>query len=71
MCLQVKGIDNNIDGVCRVRWARGLSDDNGGVVRGRLIDDTSKGLEKTMEAAGARQLSQGIYDDYGGIGRER
>ena len=67
MCLRDQGIDNNRGGVGRVRLAHGLSNDNRGVDRGRGIDDASKGLETTTEAAGARQRAQGIYDNNGDV----
>ena len=43
VCLWDQGIDNNGDGVGRVRRARGLRDDDRGVDRGRGIPDESKG----------------------------
>ena len=50
MCLQGQGIEDD-GGIGRVRRARGLSNDDEGVVRGRGIDDVSKGLETTTEAS--------------------
>ena len=67
MCLRYQGIDDNNGGVVRVRQARGISDDDRGVGRGRGIHNTSEVSEKTTEAAGDRQWYQGIYDDDGGI----
>ena len=58
MCLQAQGIDNDDGVVGRVRQARGLSDDNGGVGRGQGIDNASKGLETTTEAARIRGRQQ-------------
>ena len=68
VCLQAHGIDNNNDGVGRVRRAQGLSDNDGGVGRGQGIDDDSEGLEMTMEAAGYWRHAQGIYDNDKGVG---
>ena len=48
-----------------------IDNDNGGVGKGRGIDDASKVLETTTEAAGARQRAQGIYDDDRGVGGGR
>ena len=56
-CLQAQGIDNKNGGLGRVRRARRLSNDNGGVDRGRVIENVSKGLETTTEAEGDRQWS--------------
>ena len=53
MCLRNQGIGNDNDGVGRVRQVRGLSYNDGGVVRGKGIDDASKGPEKTAKAARA------------------
>ena len=50
MRLWDQGIDNNNDGVGRVRRAGRISNDGGGVGRGRGIYDASKGLETTTEA---------------------
>ena len=71
MCLRAQGIDDDDDGVVRVRRARGLRDYYGGVGRGRGIDDASEGLDTTTEAAGDRQRAQGIYDDGGDVGGGR
>ena len=71
VCLRDQGINNNYGSVGRVRQAKGLSKDDGGVGWGRGIRDASEGSETTTEAAGARQRAQGIYDDYGGIGGGR
>ena len=67
MCLLADGIDHNDGGIGRLRRAKGLSDDDGGVFRGRGIRDASKGLETTTESAVARQQSQGIFDNGGGV----
>ena len=67
MHLQAQGIDDDNGGVKRVRRARGLSNDNLGVGRGKGIYDTSIGSETTTEAAGARKRARGIYDDEGGV----
>ena len=69
--LQDQGIDNNNSSVGRVRRARGISDDDWGVVIGRVIYDASKGLETTTEAAGARRPAQVIYNDDRGVGGGR
>ena len=58
MRLRDQGIVNYGGGIDRVRQARRLSDDNGGVIRGRVICNASEGSEKTMEAAGARKQAQ-------------
>ena len=71
MCLRAQGIDDDDDGVGRLRRARGLSYDDGCVRRGQGVNDASKGLETTTEAAGDRQQSQGIYDDNRCIGGGR
>ena len=55
MFLRAQGIDNNGGSGSRVRRARGLSNNDGVFVRGRGIDDASKGLETMTEADGARQ----------------
>ena len=68
MCLRDQGIDDGNGSVGRVRQARGLSDDGGGVGRGQGIYDASDGSEKTPEALGARRRARGIYDNDGGIG---
>ena len=67
MCLRAEGIDDDDSDVVRVRQAKGLSDNNRGVGRGRLICDASKGSESMTEAAGARRRARGIYDDDGGV----
>ena len=67
MCLWAHGIDDN-GGVGRVRRFRRLSNDDGGVGRGRGICDVSEGLETTTEAAGDIRQAQGIYDNDGGVG---
>ena len=51
MCLRAQVIDDNKGVVARVRQAHGLSNDDGGAVRGRGIDDASEGLETTAEAS--------------------
>ena len=68
MCLRSQGIDDDDGVVNRVIRSRGLSDDGGGIGRGQGIDDASKGLETTTEAAGARKQDQGIYNDNRGLG---
>ena len=50
VCLQDQGIDYKNWDVGRVRWTRGLRDDDGGVGRGRGIDGVSEVLETTTEA---------------------
>ena len=69
--LRSRVIDDNDVGVGKVRWARRLGDDVGGVGRGQGIYDASKGSETTTDVVGYRQRPQGIYDDNGGIGRGR
>ena len=54
MCLRDQGIDDNNGAVYIVRQSRGLSNDNGGVGRGRGIDDTSKGSDTTTDVAKIR-----------------
>ena len=72
MCLLAECIYDDVDsGVGRVRRAKGLSNDNEGVGRGRGICDASEALETTVEAAGDRRRDQGIYDDDGGVGGGR
>ena len=51
VCLQYQGTDENDGAVDRVRHAHGLSDDDGGVGRGRGLEDASKGWETTTEAS--------------------
>ena len=51
VCLRSQGIDDNNGVVNRVRQARGLIDDDGGVRRGRGIYNASEGLETTIEAS--------------------
>ena len=63
VCLQAKVIDNNNSGVDGGRRSRGLSDNEGGVVRRQGIYDASKGLETTTEAAGDQRRVRGIYDN--------
>ena len=48
VCLRAQGIENNVSVIGGVRWASGLSYDNGGIVRGRGIDDASEGSETTI-----------------------
>ena len=55
MCLRAEVIDDYGGGVGRVRRAKGLSDNDGGINRGRGIRDASKVSETTTEAAGARR----------------
>ena len=50
MCLRDQGIDDDNSAVERIRRARILSNDNGGVGRGQGIYDASKILETTTEA---------------------
>ena len=71
MCLQDQGTEDNNDNVGRVRRARGLRKDNGGVGRERGIDDASEGLKKTTEAARARRQARVIYNNDGGFGGRR
>ena len=71
MYLRDQGIDDDDEGVGRVRQAKGLSDNDEGVGRGRGIRDVYEGLETTVEAAGARRRDQGIYDDDEGVGGGR
>ena len=51
MFLQAQGIDDDAGVVDRVRRVRRLSDDDGGIGRGRVIDDASERLESTTEAS--------------------
>ena len=67
MCLGAYGIDNDNNGVGRVRRARGISNDNGGVGKVQGIDDASEESETTTEAAEARRRDRGIYDNNGGV----
>ena len=53
VCLRDQFIDDDDGRVERVRRACGLSDDNGGVGRGREIYAASEGSESRTEAAGA------------------
>ena len=69
MCLRDQGVDDNNGEVRSVRRARGLSNDDGGVGRGRVIYDASKGLETMMGAAGDRRRARVVYDDDEGVGR--
>ena len=48
MCLRAQGIDGVVK---RILQDRRLRDDDGGVGRGRGIDDGSKRLETTTEAS--------------------
>ena len=66
MFLRAEGIDKN-GGVRRVRRAKGISDNDGGVGRGRGIHDASEVFETMMEVTGARQRAQGMYNDDGGV----
>ena len=52
MCLQAERIDDDGGGVGRVIQAKGLSDNDIGVSRGRGILDAFKGSETTTEAGG-------------------
>ena len=49
MCLQAQGVDEEKGIVNRVRWPHGISDNNGGVGRVRVIDNASEGLETTTD----------------------
>ena len=71
MCLRDQGIYNDDGVIGRVRRARGISDEGGGVGGGQGIYDASKGSETTPEAAGVRQRVRGIYDNDGGFGGGR
>ena len=51
VCLRSQGIEDSDGGIGRIRLARGLNDDSGGVGGGRGIDNVSEGLETTTEAA--------------------
>ena len=70
MCTH-KGIDVDDGGRVRARRACRLSNDGGGVGRGRGIDNASKGSETMPEAAGARQRAWGTYKDDRGVGGGR
>ena len=50
MCLQAQGIDDDDGVVNRVIRAHEISNDGGGVGRGRGIDDASEELETTTKA---------------------
>ena len=52
MCLQAKGMEDGDGSIGRVRRDRGISNDDGGIGRGRVICDASMGSETTTEAAG-------------------
>ena len=67
MHLQTQYFDDDDGSVGRVRRARGISNNNRGIERGRGIYDVSEGSETTTDAAGARRRFQGIYDDVGGV----
>ena len=67
VCLQDQGIDDDNNSVGILRRGLGLSNDDGGVGRGRGISNASKVLETTTEAAGDRRRAQGIYDSDGGV----
>ena len=71
MHLWAQVIDDNVGGFRRGRRACRISNDNGGVDRGRGIYNASKGSETTSEAAGDRQQARLIYDNNGGLGRGR
>ena len=60
MYLRSQVIDNN-DGVVveRVKWARGISDNDGGVGRGQRIHDASEGSETTTEALSIQGNNRG------------
>ena len=58
MCLRAQGIDDNTGVVGRVRRSHGISDDNGGVRRGRGTDDAYKVSDTTMEATKIRGRRQ-------------
>ena len=57
MCSRAQGIGGNNSVVDRVRQARGISNDDGGVGRGQGIDDATKGMKTTTEASSI-QVSQ-------------
>ena len=63
MCLQDQVIENDDGGVNRRRQAQGISDNDGGIGRIQGIDSASEGSETTPEAAGARRLARGIYEN--------
>ena len=67
MRLQYQGIDGGGGGVGRLIQARGISDNDEGVGRGRGIYYASEGLETTPEAAGDKRRDQGIYDNNRGV----
>ena len=67
MCLWDQVIADIDRVVGRVGHARGLSNDNIRVVKGKGIENASEGSETTAETAGARRQSQGIYDDDGDV----
>ena len=71
MCLRAQCIDEKNGSVSRVIQERGLSNNYGGVGRGRGVDDASEGSETTAEVGGGRRRSQLIYDDDGGVGGGR
>ena len=51
MCLRDQGIEEDNNFVKRVRQARGLSNDDGGVCIRRGIYDASEGSDTMIEAA--------------------
>ena len=67
MCLRAQGIDDEDGGIGKVGQARGLSNDEEGVGRGRGIYDASKELETTAKAALAIQQAEGIYNHDRGV----
>ena len=71
VCLWDQVIDDNGNGIGRVRRSRRLSNNGGGVDRGQVIYNASEGSYTTTEAAIDRRQAQVIYDDNGGVGRVR
>ena len=61
MCLLSEGIDDNDSGVGILRQAKGLSNNDRCVGRGRRIRNASEILKTKTEAAGARRRPQGFY----------
>ena len=67
LCLWGEVIDNYNGGVHRVRRSLRLNNNNGGICRGRVISDASKGSKTTTEVAGDRRQDQIIYDNNRGV----
>ena len=61
MYLQFQVIDDNGSGVGRLRRARGISNDDRIVGRGRGIYDASEGLETMTEAARIQGQQQRLW----------